>query len=47
MGETRYSQLKDINPEAAEHLLNVNKQEAQRRYRMYQRYQAMDYTNEN
>ncbi|MGD9886687.1 MAG: pyruvate:ferredoxin (flavodoxin) oxidoreductase [Bacilli bacterium] len=46
MGETRYSQLKEINPEAAEKLLEINKQEAKRRYRMYQRYQAMDYSNE-
>nr|HPN60561.1 thiamine pyrophosphate-dependent enzyme [Bacilli bacterium] len=46
MGETRYSQLKEVNPKAAENLLAINKQEAQRRYRMYQRYQAMDYSNE-
>ncbi|MGD9605446.1 MAG: pyruvate:ferredoxin (flavodoxin) oxidoreductase [Bacilli bacterium] len=46
MNETRYSQLKEINPEAAAKLLELNKQEAQRRYRMYQRYVSMDYTNE-
>jgi pyruvate-ferredoxin/flavodoxin oxidoreductase len=46
MNETRYSQLKEVNPEAAESLLETNKQEAMRRYRMYQRYQTMDYTNE-
>lgn len=44
MTETRYAQLKQINPKAAEELLNKNKEEAQRRYRMYQRYVAMDYS---
>ena len=44
MGETRYAQLKSVNPEKAEKLLATNKAEAQRRYRMYQRYLAMDYT---
>lgn len=45
MSETRYSQLKQINPEKAEELLAINKEEAQRRYKMYQRYAAMDYSN--
>ena len=44
MGETRYAQLKSVNPEKAAKLLATNKAEAQRRYRMYQRYLAMDYT---
>ena len=43
MTETRYNQLKKINPADAEHLLKVNKEEAQRRYKMYKRYQAMNY----
>lgn len=45
MSETRYSQLKSLNPEHAEALLELNKTEAQRRYKMYQRYAAMDYSN--
>ena len=44
MTETRYAQLKKINPSKAEELLARNKKEAQRRYRMYQRYLAMDYS---
>ena len=44
MTETRYAQLKKINPAEAEKLLAKNKAEAQRRYAMYQRYQAMDYS---
>ncbi len=43
MSETRYAQLKTINPEHAEELLKTNKAEAQRRYKMYKRYQAMNY----
>ena len=43
MTETRYNQLKKINPADAEHLLKVNKEEAQRRYKMYKRYEAMNY----
>ena len=46
MTETRYAQLKKINPKEADQLLARNKAEAQRRYRMYQRYQAMDYSEE-
>ena len=45
MTETRYAQLKAVNPEHAAHLLEVNMEEAQRRYAMYQRYLAMDYSN--
>ena len=44
LSEDRYSQLKLNNPEQAEELLQRNKEEAIRRYKMYQRYQAMDYT---
>ena len=44
MTETRYAQLKNMNPADAEELLKVNKKEAQRRYKMYQRYVAMDYS---
>ncbi len=44
MTETRYAQLKNINPEHAAELLQVNREEAQRRYAMYQRYLAMDYS---
>ncbi|MGM9899428.1 MAG: pyruvate:ferredoxin (flavodoxin) oxidoreductase [Bacilli bacterium] len=44
MSETRYAQLKNTNPAEAEHLLALNKEEAQRRYKMYQRYCAMDYS---
>jgi pyruvate-ferredoxin/flavodoxin oxidoreductase len=42
--ENRYAQLKKINPEHAQALLEANKAEAQRRYKMYQRYAAMDYS---
>ena len=44
MGETRYAQLKNINPAKAEELLAVNKEEAKRRYAMYQKYLSMDYS---
>ena len=44
MTETRYAQLKAVNPEHAAHLLEVNMEEAQIRYAMYQRYLAMDYS---
>ena len=42
--ENRYAQLKRINPAKADELLQLNKKEAQRRYSMYQRYLAMDYS---
>ncbi len=42
--ETRYAQLRRVNPEKADELLALNKKEAQRRYAMYQRYLAMDYS---
>ena len=44
MTETRYAQLKNVNPEHAAELLEINMKEAQRRYKMYQRYLAMDYS---
>ena len=44
MSETRYAQLKSTNPAKAEQLLKTNKEEAMRRYKMYQRYLAMDYS---
>ena len=44
MTETRYAQLSKVNPAKAAELLALNKAEAQRRYKMYQRYQAMDYS---
>ncbi|MBM7557254.1 pyruvate:ferredoxin (flavodoxin) oxidoreductase [Halanaerobacter jeridensis] len=46
MTEKRYSQLTKINPEQAEKLLEENKKQAQYRWRMYQRYAAMDYSEE-
>ena len=42
MGETRYAQLKTINPQEAE-LLTQNKLEAQKRYNNYQRLLKMEY----
>ncbi|AGB40070.1 pyruvate:ferredoxin (flavodoxin) oxidoreductase, homodimeric [Halobacteroides halobius DSM 5150] len=44
MSERRYSQLEKINPEEADELLQANKEQAQERWRMYQRYAAMDYS---
>ena len=44
MTETRYAQLRQINPAEADRLLALNKAEAQRRYKMYQRYVAMDFS---
>ena len=44
MSENRYAQLKSVNPQKAEELLAKNKEEAQRRYKMYQRYLSMDYS---
>ena len=43
MTETRYAQLDKVNPEKAKELLEVNKEEAQRRQKMYKRYEAMNY----
>ena len=44
MTETRYAQLTKVNPEKAQQLLELNRAEAQRRYKMYKRYVAMDYS---
>ena len=44
MNEARYAQLVDINPDKAEELYNANLYEAKRRYAMYTRYAAMDYS---
>ena len=44
MSETRYAQLKTINPTEAERLLVVNKAEAKKRYANYQRMASMDYS---
>lgn len=46
MSEGRYAQLKSTNKEHADELLEANKKDAQRRYRMYKRYQSMDYSEE-
>jgi len=45
--ETRYAQLKAIDPEKAKELLELNKKESQRRYDYYKRLAAMDYSNQN
>ncbi len=42
--ERRYSQLTQINPENAKTLLELNKKDAQRRWAMYNRYAAMDFS---
>jgi len=44
MNEARYAQLLDINPDKAEDLYEGNLNEAKRRYSMYKRYAAMDYS---
>ena len=46
LNEARYAQLHDINPDKAEALLEANLKDAKRRYRMYKRYEAMDYSDE-
>ena len=46
MQEARYSQLVSINPEQAENLYERNLKEAKRRWSMYKRYAAMDYSME-
>ena len=42
--ENRYRQLRGSNPEQADFLLKLNLAESQRRYRTYQRFEAMDYS---
>ena len=44
LNEARYAQLVDINPDRAQELLDQNLLEAKRRYAMYKRYAAMDYS---
>ena len=44
MSEARYAQLSQINPSKAEELLEANLKDAQRRYKMYKRYLAMDFS---
>ena len=44
LNEARYAQLAQINPDFAAELLERNKLDAQRRWKMYQRYLAMDYS---
>ena len=44
MSETRYAQLKAINPEAAERLLELNQKEAKRRYASYKRMETLDFS---
>ncbi len=46
LNEARYAQLHDINPEKADELLKANIEDAKRRYRMYKRFAAMDYSEE-
>lgn len=45
MNENRYRQLKKKYPDQAEKLLEDNLKDAQRRFQMYERYAAMDYSN--
>ena len=45
MSETRYAQLKTINPAEAENLLALNKKAAQKRYANYHRMLKMEYDN--
>ncbi len=44
LSESRYAQLNKINPTKAEELLEINKEQAKRRWKMYQRYVNMDYS---
>lgn len=44
--ERRYSQLNKINSEEADELLEANIEQAKERWKMYQRYAAMDYSDE-
>jgi pyruvate-ferredoxin/flavodoxin oxidoreductase len=45
LNENRYRQLKNKYPDKADKLLKDNLKDAQRRFQMYQRYAAMDYSN--
>lgn len=44
LSESRYAQLAQINPDHAAELLDKNLQDAKRRWAMYKRYLAMDYS---
>ncbi|MFH0766547.1 MAG: pyruvate:ferredoxin (flavodoxin) oxidoreductase, partial [Bacillota bacterium] len=44
LSEGRYAQLAQINPEHAAELLDKNLNDAKKRWAMYKRYQAMDYS---
>ncbi len=44
MTQNRYAALTMVNPEKAETLLETNKVEAQKRWKMYKRYEAMDFS---
>lgn len=44
LSEARYAQLAQINPDHAAELLEKNLNDAKRRYTMYKRYAAMDYS---
>lgn len=44
LNESRYAQLSMINPDHAQALLDKNLKDAQRRWAMYKRYEAMSYT---
>lgn len=44
LSEARYAQLAQINPDHAAELLDKNLNDAKRRWKMYQRYAAMDYS---
>lgn len=44
LSENRYNNLKRINPERADEILKSNKAFAMKRYRMYKRFEAMDYS---
>ncbi len=46
LSEARYAQLAQINPDHAAELLDKNLTDAKRRWAMYKRYQAMDYSKE-
>lgn len=47
LSESRYAQLAQINPEHASELLEKNLLDAKRRWQMYKRYLAMDYSIES
>ena len=47
LSESRYSQLAQINPDHAQELLDKNLTDAKKRWAMYKRYAAMDYSTEN